>query len=230
MLCTLVLVALLALSRPCGDTDQHSPRRLRTSGVATRWFKTRVPYSANSTASVQRGRLSYRSALSLAGDIELNPGPQQTATLECNPGRLTAYYANVRSLKKQLGDLRSHAPVLEAHDLLCFTETWLNETVLDSEIEWGFESHTWYRRDHTGLGGSVACAVRSSLLPVRLPDPADTETILIRLRRLALTVAVCYRPPDVDASLQKITASLSSFQQKTDRLLVFGDFNLPEIS
>ena len=33
------------------------------------------------------------------------------------------------------------------------------------------------------------------MLPATLPDPADTETLVIRLQRLAVTVVVCYRPP-----------------------------------
>ena len=55
----------------------------------------------------------------------------------------------------------------------------------------------------------VACAVRSSLLPLRLPDPAGTECLLIRLRSVSVVVAVCYRPPDDNTVLGRMTDVLS---------------------
>ena len=74
----------------------------------------------------------------------------------------------------------------------------------------------------------MACAVRSSLVPLRLPDPIGVEMLRIRLQRAAVTIAECYRPPDDDAALEKITAALSTVQLSS-RLVVVGDFNLPEI-
>ena len=85
--------------------------------------------------------------------------------------------------------------------MVAISETWLNDTVADSELEIGFPEHTWFRRDRGSRGGGVACAVRSSLLPLRLPDPAGTECLLIRLRSVSVVVAVCYRPPDDDTVL-----------------------------
>ena len=56
-------------------------RSQRTGRVKTRYFKSRVSYSANWDATRQRGRLSYIPPAFLAGDIELNPGP---TTARCN--------------------------------------------------------------------------------------------------------------------------------------------------
>ena len=47
--------------------------------------------------------------------------------------------------------------------LLAITETWLDSSILDSELEAGLADHTWFRRDRGSLGGGVTCAVRSSL-------------------------------------------------------------------
>ena len=142
---------------------------------------------------------------------------------------ITVYHANVRSLKKQLGDLRASTPALERHDVVAFSETWLNDAVASSELEHGFHQHTWLRRDRGSLGGGVACAVRSSLLPLRQPDPVGTEMLLVRLRAVSATLAVCYRPPDSDAAIDRVTAALSAVMPPDCRLVVVGDFNLPEI-
>ena len=47
----------------------------RTGTVRIRYFRSRAAYSANSDASRQRGRLAYVPPILLAGDVELNPGP-----------------------------------------------------------------------------------------------------------------------------------------------------------
>ena len=143
---------------------------------------------------------------------------------------LSVYHLNARSLKKQLGTLRSLTPALVTHDVISFSETWLNDSVNDSELQLGLSDHAWFRRDRAGLGGGVACAVRASLSPLRLPDPIGSETLLIRLRQVALTLAVCYRPPSDDASLRNIATSLSALQPADCNIICVGDFNLPEIT
>ena len=173
--------------------------------------------------------ISFSPPLLLAGDIELNPGPPDPPAPLAPVRALSVYHANVRSLKRQLGDLRACSPILEHYDVIAFSETWLNDTVADSELEFGFADHTWFRRDRGSLGGGVACAVRSSLLPLRLPDPAGAELLLIRLQRPSMTVAVGYRPPDDEPALRRMTAALSAVQPHC-RLVAVGDFNLPEIS
>ena len=114
--------------------------------------------------------------------------------------------------------------------MVAVSETWLNDTVADSELEIGFPDHAWFRRDRGSRVGGVACAIRTSLLPLRLPDPAGAECLLIRLRSASVVVAVCYRPPDDDAALDKMTEALSVIQPQDCRLVVVGDFNLPEIA
>ena len=198
--------------------------------ISIRRFRTRLAYDANTCATRQTGRFNYRTAVIMAGDIELNPGPDAVPTTVAPPGTLKVYHVNARSLKKQLGDLRACAPVLECYDIVAITETWINDTVADSELGLGFSNHTWFRRDRGSLGGGVACAVRSSLSPLRLPDPEGAEMILIRLQIAAVTVAVCYRPPADDSALQKITDAIVNTLPQDCGLIIVGDFNLPEVT
>ena len=238
MSAALVLLLLLLLPTVPGYCGGSPPpvsgsARVRAPRVTTRWFRSRATYGGDTVAAAQLGRLSYRRSLVLAGDIELNPGPGEAVMQRTPPAArtqtITVYHANVRSLKKQLGDLRACAPSLEIYDVVAFSESWLNDTVATSELEIGFSEHTWFRRDRGSLGGGVACAVRSSLLPFRLPDPVDSETLLIRLRGVSLTLAVVYRPPGGDTALDGIAAALSGVQPPDSKLVAVGDFNLPEL-
>ena len=173
---------------------------------AGRYFRSRMKYGDGGSATYQGCRM-----LLVAGDVEVNPGPKcprtdRDARRPRRPpvsggGILSLFNQNVRSLKKQLGGPRAYAPTLERNDIISFTETWLNDTVQDSELQFGLPDHIWYRRDRGSLGGGVVCAVRSSLRPVRLPDPPGAEMLLIELQRVGVTLAVCYRPPGDDAAL-----------------------------
>ena len=117
---------------------------------------------------------------------------------------------------------------LHGFHLIAITETWLDSTVLDSELEAGLPDHTWFRRDRGSLGGGVACAVRSQLQPTRLTDLPGSELLLVRLEAVSVTVAVCYRPPDDDPALMRLTEALESLPNSSKILLV-GDINLPEV-
>ena len=160
----------------------------------------------------------------------MNPGPAVApAPYPTPPPRsLLISLQNARSLKPKLGDLRAATAELSRYHLIAITETWLDSSVQDTELEAGLADHTWFRRDRGSLGGGVACAVRSSLQPVRQPDPAGSELLLIRLGAISTTVAVCYRPPDDDTALVRLTAALDGLPGG-DRLILVGDINLPEL-
>ena len=188
-----LLCALLLLTCPHGDTRTAQPAagRLRNRlqipnkyRRVGRYFASRTPYDANAVATYQCCRLV------LAGGVELNPGPQSTPAAN-HQRSLTVFLHNPRSLKNKLGSLRAAAGALDKYDVVAYTETWLTEHVLDSELQVGLPQHTWFRRDRAGVGGGVACAVRSSLLPVLcVNQPDNVEMLLIRLGALSVTVAV----------------------------------------
>ena len=229
LLCALLLLAwlLLGAGEERGSTAAFQPLiRLQVRNNyrrVGRYSVSRTPYDSNAVATYQRCRLI------LAGDVEFNPGPQTTPA---RPQRsLTVFLHNPRSLKNKLGSLRAGAGELQKYDVIAWTETWLTDQVLDSELQVGFPEHTWLRRDRDGVGGGVACAVRSSLLPMLTPEqPDDSEMLLLRLGALSVTVAVCYRPPDSSTSLERIMTCLEQLPAGHRRLIVMGDFNLPEIS
>ena len=209
--------ALIVAMRPSSPEPQQRLKRV--------WLHRRVSYYSNSVATFQPCQLA------LAGDVEANPGPDGEPAQPqpaLRPSSLLVSLQNARSLKPKLGDLRSAAAELSGFHLIAITETWLDSAVLDSELGAGLPEHTWFRRDRGSLGGGVACAVLSSLQPTRLPDPAGSELLLLRLEAVSVTVAVCYRPPDDDPALIRLTEALEALPASSKILLV-GDFNIPEV-
>ena len=232
----LLLLALLTIQTPVHQVAPFNGTRITVTRVERRgnFRRTRVPYDSKNCATYPSCRLLIR-----YGDVEPNPGPTQHTPRDASrtqtaqhraqrPGVLLASLQHARSLKSKLGDLRAATPELNKFDLIAITETWLNDTVQDSELSAGLPDHTWFRRGRGSLGGGVACAVRSQLQPTRLPDPPGSELLLVRLGALSVTVAVCYRPPDDDASLTRLTAAIDSLPG-CDRLVLAGDINLPEV-
>lgn len=226
LLCALLLLAWpyvgSSITQPACQFRTHLQVRdhYRRAG---RYTVSRTPYDANAIASYQRCRLV------LAGDVEYNPGPQPAPAV--SRSSLHVFLHNPRSLKNKLASLRAGVGELEKFDIIAWAETWLTDFVADSELQVGLPQHTWLRRDRGGAGGGVACAVRSSLLPMlSAHQPDDAEMLLIRLGALSVSVAICYRPPDNDAMLDRMMASLERLPAGQRRLIVLGDFNLPEIS
>ena len=98
------------------------------------------------------------------GDVSSNRGPHQK-TLSClmqNVRSLTAFQVvDGSSYESKLGILRDIAYGYDL-DVICLTETWLNEAITDHEIL--PTAYNIYRRDRVGrTGGGVMTAIKSSL-------------------------------------------------------------------
>ena len=239
------LVALaalaLALTDPSLEPGTHkslysppTPRVAVSQGRAPKYLRSRIQHDSKSISTWSLVRVI------VSGDVELNPGPagaQAAPPAGVNQRHraepLTCIAQNVRSLKNKLGSLRALSPVLQKYDIIALTETWLKPHVSDSELQHGFDGHVWFRHDRAGdvMGGGVACALRSSLMPTRRPELESGEILVIDLMSCcpAVTVIAAYRPPDDDKSLEKIVNVFNAVCATERPVLVVGDFNLPEI-
>ena len=165
----------------------------------------------------------------LAGDIATNPGPPQAS----NGYNIQCFYLNARSLVKKSNELQTLAIDI---DLLTITETWLKSENLDSEILPGYDFN-FHRRDRTDRnGGGVLLAVRKNILSMRREDlESSAEMLVCELRpesKKKIAVIVFYRPPDSDLKyIKEFKKSLQLIQRRSkfDQIIVFGDFNLPNI-
>ena len=114
--------------------------------------------------------------LILCGDIELNPGPQGSHSLDY-------VHLNVNGLKEKLDIVISH---LASYDVVCFTESHLNPLVESDDLRIpGF--HDIKRRDRTvgswGGGGGVGVYMKCSIAYKRRLDleSPDLENLWIEI-------------------------------------------------
>jgi hypothetical protein len=179
----------------------------------------------------------------LAGDVAINPGPSfHPPTKNLGQG-LNALYLNARSLKAFVPSdqdlskvckitLLQHLVYSATYDVVCICETWLNESVLSSELLPGYSI---FRRDRVGkIGGGVLVAVKLNLHATRRLD-LENENIELVVIELAIEnsktalLYTFYRPPDSGPDVfQHLNLSLQNTSESTCIVLI-GDFNLPAI-
>ena len=116
-------------------------------------------------------------------------------------------------------------------DVICGTESKLNEQISNSEV---FPSnYTVYRKDRATLGGGVFILVLQSLVSVRVPDMnAHCEAIWIKIKMTNtkdLLVGCFYTPhrnmKDM-TELGKLLKPLSNTRARRNAILI-GDFIVP---
>ena len=195
-----------------------------------RFYSSRVSYYPNAHhASFQLERLTR------SGDtaVGLNPGPD---SLRC-------YLQNVRSLKAVIADGDSFEckiallkDIAYGYDLdiICLTETWLNDTISDIELfPTGYNIFRNDRKDR--VGGGTLTAIKS-YLPAReiTPMPIDIECVVLEIDFSSCRTALfinCYRPPsDKEFVLHFKTLVDTLHLDKYWGVFLVGDFNYPGIN
>ncbi|CAB3985999.1 Hypothetical predicted protein [Paramuricea clavata] len=196
----------------------------------------------------------------MCGDIHPNPGPTMTninSTSSGNVGSrkqnteqkdssLFCMDMNARSLRKtfltqenrQISNMFKFQELVysESIDLMFVTETWFNSNISDREIlPIGYDI---YRTDRSlgRSGGDVLIAIKQDTFincnQISSVSMKNLEAVAIECSLPNLTkwlVVCCYRPPDSNDM-----SDFRSFADKLfpvyDKILIAGDFNLPNIS
>ena len=150
-------------------------------------------------------------------------------------------HVNCRSLYGKLNQIESQ---YACADVLCLTETWLNDQYDDNLL--CISNRKLFRWDRiNGLangvtkyrGGGVGCYVRSELAPSTMIIPnlcitnPHIELLVVKLSppvHKTRFLLVVYRPPtgDVDTFFQVLEDRLLSDELKEHELWIIGDFNI----
>jgi hypothetical protein len=116
------------------------------------------------------------------------------------------------------------------------TETWLNSSILDSEVSHDFPGYSLFRGDRSDgrQGGGVALYLREDLTGDVLATFSNSvcDLLVIKINQLDTVVCVAYRPPDTRQSefgelLKCLETTLSSLPSPTPNIVLMGDFNFP---
>lgn len=155
---------------------------------------------------------------------------------------LSIYYQNVRGLRTKTGNFYSNL-LLNSYDILSITESWLTDSVLNSEL---FDSrYLVWRRDRDYLrtsqkyGGGVLLAVRRDLVVIERPDWRSSAediwvTITVKRANVDLKINLCTVYLCKEGCGNSYKVQLQSFANRlcelilshpTDLFIVMGDFN-----
>lgn len=169
-----------------------------------------------------------------------NGAPKKNSYMSC-------YYQNVRGLNTKCNELFINS--LLAHqqfDLIALTETWLNDSVHDSEL---FDSNYFsiYRRDrnfiatNTSRGGGVLIALNQKIPSTQINANSFCDifnnliyidVVVVKLKLISgfLYVLVIYVPPSTTIEEYELLfdAIESLYCIYESDLLIVGDFNIPE--
>ena len=149
-----------------------------------------------------------------------------------NPMTADIVVHNVQGLRSKSQDI--HATYLKYASIMCFTETWLHSSHIDSDI--AFDGFTIFRTDRrsTNCRGGVAIYVNTDIPCLKLDMPnndVNMEIALLRLRfkQKSTLLACVYRPTSVSVAVSKNKISellqMIEQQQDVDTVIVTGDLN-----
>lgn len=149
------------------------------------------------------------------------------------------FYQNIGGLKTKLKSIFSSSLGLN-YDAIFLTETWLDKSILDNEIL--CSSYQTFRVDRSHLtsskksGGGVLIAIKNCYNSkiIALPSTCvEMVCVTTLLNGFHLFTVCIYIPPKMSSELyDQCTVNIKyivSVMKPNDRLVLIGDFNLPDI-
>ena len=147
---------------------------------------------------------------------------------------LKIIHQNVQSLRSKINELRLLCTSLQnGIHILTLSETWLNESILDSEIS--IPGYNLFRLDRGEHGGGVAVYARKELSFVRRDDleMEEVEGLWLELflpKSRGVLIGTFYRPPNTSKYhdsdfMSKLEVELSTATSTDKEVIILGDFN-----
>lgn len=146
------------------------------------------------------------------------------------------FYQNVRGLRTKTNEFYNNSLLLDT-DVVMITETWLHDSILDSEL--CNDKYIVFRRDRGTLGGGVMLMCAPYLQARMRPEwhCNDLECVWVTVPSTALGLehdlhmAAAYIPPNssLPSRIQLFVESLLQIRNThpNDHFIIAGDFNLP---
>lgn len=136
---------------------------------------------------------------------------------------------NCRSILNKSTELEG---IILAHDpsILLLTETWLNDSIFDSEFVPA--DFNVFRKDRGARGGGVCILFKNSLNIIRMPDVPNVEALFCKTYHgnVKYVIGVVYRPPSLEPiDLIELQNYMTIHVRQEDRVILAGDFNAPNI-
>lgn len=141
---------------------------------------------------------------------------------------ITILTVNARSIVNKTSCLEQLLLDQEPH-IVAITETWLTPDIFNDEI--APPDYAVIRKDRPTRGGGVALLISKSIPFVALPDVLGAEAVFCKIicDGINIVTGCVYRSPSSgNDSIIAVQEFLQSYAHNS-RLVVMGDFNLPDI-
>ncbi|XP_055615151.1 uncharacterized protein LOC129761454 [Toxorhynchites rutilus septentrionalis] len=170
------------------------------------------------------------------------PFEQTTVSTYANSPTLHAYYQNVGGINTRLNEYRL-ACSDGCYDIIALTETWLDDRTFSNQV--CGDNYEVFRTDRDEFnntkssGGGVLVAVHRRLKAQLIKESGwscvEQVWVSIKLEGRKMYLCTIYIPPDrtrdvtlIDAHVQSVS-TIASRALPADEIVVFGDFNLPNL-
>ena len=155
-----------------------------------------------------------------AGDVESNPGPE-------NAYCLSLLHCNIRSIRKKLDYIYDF---FIDNDILCFTETHLDNLVTNDDILISDKFDCPYRKDRTNHGGGILVYLSKNILHERISqlEVFCEESIWVKVKKgtETLLLGVFYSPKTADATFfEKLNKNIELAYTLSNKIIIIGDLN-----
>ena len=147
---------------------------------------------------------------------------------------------NAQSVKNKLNELH-HLIHTSKYDIICVTETWLNDTVPDNIIT-DTSKYSVHRTDRKMSRGGGVMIITHNHLPVnsvKIPpnfDHLELCAVDIVLPGSPVRLFTCYRPPSSNrdpialAYITDLCTCLEMLLPRNGSIIITGDFNFPDVN
>ena len=183
-------------------------------------------YASSSDASTETSRF-------VDGLVDISADEQEQEMDQVVPfgrrdGSLVLGHLNIRSLFNKLDELQVFLENRSRALVLGLSETWLDSSLLDAELE--VPGFSLYRKDRNRRGGGVMVYVSNDVKAVRRGDVEEVgiEALWIEVKTSKMRMLVCnvYRPPDAKAEwIDEVAGMIEHAVQEGKTVVVLGDFN-----
>ena len=206
--------------------------------LKVRYPKLQISQVRNSTNTYVFMHNSLKSTRSLA-DISETQFHSNVRKEQRNKMQISIFYQNCRGLRTKISEFFNNV-LLSNHDIIIISESWLCDTIFDSQL---FDNrYIVLRRDRnlkaTGKskgGGVIIAAKREFNFNVICVNTCELnfECILAKFVLNFQTIYICvvYIPPNSDKDVyDSLFQTIESHCPIGSTILIAGDFNFPEIT
>ncbi len=136
-------------------------------------------------------------------------------------------HLNARSLLPKISELKIVAQRTTAA-VISISETWLDETITNQEIQ--IDNYSVVRSDRSRNGGGVCMFIRNDIAFSILEDLKieDMESIFVEIllpKTKPIVIGTCYRPPKQTCFLDLLQQTLNKIRPDLEQIIL-GDFNI----